>query len=95
MDDKKRDKLVEEKEHMTLLRRNIGALKTVTENLNKKLEDDLDELKQAKKQTDFSISALDRTLLRMKRVSAGSFTLILVLATAGIGLLLFLSFLFL
>lgn len=94
MDEERKKEMAEERERMSTLKRSIGSLKNMSEELNKKIVEDLEELEKGKKETEFIIGRLDRTILQIKRASNESFTLILISAVAGIGILLFLGFLF-
>lgn len=87
------DRIVKERAQMGALRRNLSALRGATEALNQRLVQDLDDIEKAKREAEYAISTVDKVLLRMKRVSTGSFTFTLFMCTLGIGCLLFISFL--
>ncbi|KAI5170943.1 hypothetical protein NEFER03_0345 [Nematocida sp. LUAm3] len=93
MEERKKE-LAEEGERMSTLKRSIGSLKSMSEELDRKINEDLHALDERKKETEFVISRLDRTIRQIKRASNDSFTLILVTVIIGLGLLLFLGFLF-
>ncbi|KAI5188475.1 hypothetical protein NECID01_0106 [Nematocida sp. AWRm77] len=84
----------DELEQMHMLRRDVHSLKSIAQELNSALILDVEEIDKTQKHAEYSISALNKTLLRMKRIQNGSFNLVLILTTVALGALLFFVFLF-
>lgn len=89
MEEKNKDKL-KEREHMVTLRRNVAALRKVSENLNTVLQKDMEQMEETQGCAEYSIGVVDRITLKLQRGAGGAMSsLVLYLVVSVFAFLLF------
>jgi len=94
MDEEEKKRAKEDGEKMESMRRNIEALKKVSEDLNLALADDLNRLEDVRKDTDSTSMRIERAFHKLKRMKMESFNFEFFATVAVFGVLVFIVYLF-
>ena len=93
MVEQKRKNIEGDAEKMEVLRRNIEALKKVSEELNTVIENDIDDIEGTEIYAKDIHTQFSTEIGKMKRISSQTFTMLLVVTALCLGGLLFIAYL--
>lgn len=91
---RERKRIVEENEKMKNMHRTVLDLKHLTEKINTSVKEDISYIDEMVRKGDKDVGEIYRMIRRLQKVNKDSFTFVLFVTVAILGVLLFLGVLF-